>query len=349
MVPLVLCIDVEPDAHVFAPGLSSPWTGFENMLKLAPALRRRLEETTGKPAHFGWSLRIDAQITMGYGSATYIADTYRAQLDELAGAGDAIGVHPHAWRWDAERQVTVADHADKQWVDGCTELAVGSFRTIFGRVPDYHRFGAQYMSTATMNLLRSLGVAIDLTVEPGEGPDRDAQLAGTVWTGQTGDFRSAPTAAYRPSPADYLRPDDDGGGEAGLWELPLTSSGRSRFPSRPHRLRSRLSHPLRSAARLARRLSPAVGAPGPLDRRLLAMWLEWPDPRHFWDAAFEAAYGQQPPYLAFAIRTDTGSDPVLRRTFTRIMDALMEDKRVVDLGFVTPAEALAQMGLVAPA
>jgi len=75
------------------------------------------------------------------------------------------------------------------------------------------------------------------------------------------------------------------------------------------------------------------------------MWLDWPDPRHFWDAAFDAAAGQQRPYLAFAIRTDTGSDPVLRRTFTRIMDALMEDKRAADLSFVTPAVALAQMGL----
>jgi hypothetical protein len=78
------------------------------------------------------------------------------------------------------------------------------------------------------------------------------------------------------------------------------------------------------------------------------MWLDWPDPRHFWDAAFEAAAAQEHPYLAFAIRTDTGSDPVLRRTFTRVMDALMEDKRVGDLGFVTPAEALAQMGLATP-
>lgn len=348
MVPLVLCIDVEPDAHVFAPGQSSPWTGFENMLELVPALRRRLEEATGKPAHFGWSLRIDPQIAMGYGSPTYIAEKYRAQLDDLAGAGDAIGVHPHAWRWDPVRQVTVADHADKQWVDGCTELAVGSFRTIFGRAPDYHRFGAQYMSTATMTLLRSLGVAIDLTVEPGEGPDRDAQLPGTVWTGQTGDFRHAPTAAYRPSPADYLQPDDDDAGEGGLWELPLTSSSRSRFPGPPHRLRSRLRHPLRSVRGLARRLSPTGGTASQPGHRLLAMWLDWPDPRHFWDAAFEAASGPQPPYLAFAIRTDTGSDPALRRTFTRIMDALMEDKRVGDLGFVTPAQALAQMGLATP-
>jgi len=79
------------------------------------------------------------------------------------------------------------------------------------------------------------------------------------------------------------------------------------------------------------------------------MWLDWPDPRHFWDAAFEAASSAQPPYLAFAIRTDTGSDPMLRHTFTRIMDALMEDKRVGDLGFATPAEALAQMGLATPA
>jgi hypothetical protein len=345
MVPLILCIDVEPDAHVFGPGQSSPWSGFENMLRLAPALRARIEGATGEPAHFGWSLRIDHQIAMGYGSPTYAAEKYRAQLDDLAAAGDAMGVHPHAWRWDAEREVTVAEHADRQWVDSCTELAVGRFREVFDRVPDYHRFGAQYMSTPTMNLLRSLGVTIDLTVEPGEGPDRDAQLPGTVWTGQTGDFRGSPSAPYQPSPADYLQPAGEAGGESTLWEVPLTSSGRSRFPLPPRRLRSRLRHPVRSAHGLVRRLAPAVGASGPAGNRLLAMWLDWPDPRHFWDAAFDAAASQPRPYLAFAIRTDTGSDPALRRTFTRIMGALTEDKRVADLCFVTPAEALAQMGL----
>ena len=345
MVPLILCIDVEPDAHVFGPDRSSPWTGFENMLKLAPALRARIEDATGKPAHFGWSLRMDPQVAMGYGSPTYAAENYRPQLDVLTAAGDALGVHPHAWRWDAERNLTVAEHADKQWVDSCTELAVGSFYKAFDRLPDYHRFGAQYMSTPTMNLLRSLGVTIDLTAEPGEGPDRDAQLPGTVWTGHTGDFRHAPTAPYRPCPADYLRPDDEGGAEGTLWEVPLTSSSRSAFPGPPHR--SRFRHPLRSARGLARRLSPATGASSPAARRLLAMWLDWPDPRHFWDAAFTAAAASpHRPYLAFAVRTDTGSDPALRRTFTRIMDALMEDKRAGDLAFVTPAEALAQMGLV---
>ncbi len=344
MVPLVLCIDVEPDAHVFGPDQPSPWSGFESMLEMAPPLRDRLRRLTGRPAHFGWSLRIDPQVAMGYGSPTYVAEKYRARLDDLAAQGDAIGVHPHAWRWDAERQVTVAEHADRQWVDSCTELAVGSFCQVFGRVPDYHRFGAQYMSTPTMNLLRHLGVTVDLTVEPGEGPDRDAQLPGTVWTGQTGDFRHAPTGPYRPSPDDYLRPAEDGGGGANLWEVPLTSSDSSRFPTPAHRARRRLQHPVRSARGLVRRVSPSLGGPSLPGHRLLAMWLEWARPSDFWDAAFEAATSQPSPYLAFAIRTDTGSHPVLRHTFTTLMDALMEDERAADLSFVTPAEALAEMG-----
>jgi hypothetical protein len=345
MVPLILCIDVEPDAHVFGPDQPSPWSGFESMLELASSLRPRIEGVTGRSAHFGWSLRIDPQVAMGYGSPAYVAEKYRAQLDELASGGDAIGVHPHAWRWDAERQLTVAEHADRQWVDSCTEMAVGSFQGVFGRDPDYHRFGAQYMSTATMNLLRNLGVSIDLTVEPGEGPDRDAQLPGTVWTGQTGDFRHAPTTPYRPSPDDYLRPAGEVGEGGEIWEVPLTSTSRGRFPGPPNRLRSRLQHPVRTARGLARRVAPAAGGSAGPPPRLLAMWLEWPDPRDFWDAAFDAAASQPHPYLAFAIRTDTGSDPTLRRTFTTLMDALMQDERVADLSFVTPAGALAQLGL----
>jgi hypothetical protein len=345
MVPLILCIDVEPDAHVFGPGQAPLWSGFETMLELVRPLRARIGNATGRPAHFGWSLRIDPQVAMGYGSPTYVAQRYRAQLDDLAAAGDAIGVHPHAWRWDAERQVTVAEHEDRQWVDSCTELAVGSFRQVFGRVPDYHRFGAQYMSTPAMNLLRSLGVTVDLTVEPGEGPNRDAPRPGTVWTGQTGDFRHAPTSPYRPSHEDYLRPADGAGAGGDLWEVPLTSSDRSRFPAPANRARARLQHPLRSARGLVRRLTPSFGPLGPPAPRLLAMWLEWPGPRDFWDAAFAAATSQPRPYMAFAIRTDTGSDPVLRHTFTTLMDALMQDERAADLSFVTPAEALAQMGL----
>jgi hypothetical protein len=77
--------------------------------------------------------------------------------------------------------------------------------------------------------------------------------------------------------------------------------------------------------------------------RLLAMWLDWAVAGDFWDAAFEAASLLEKPHIAFAIRTDTGSVPVLRDRFGRIMDALVAHDSCGDLRFATPAEALATL------
>jgi len=76
------------------------------------------------------------------------------------------------------------------------------------------------------------------------------------------------------------------------------------------------------------------------------MWLDWPDPGAFWDAAFDAASKHEHPYMAFAIRSDTGRDPVLLHTFDSLLEALMADKRIADVAFVTPEETMAKAGLV---
>src|ERR1700683_66997 len=153
MVPVTLCIDVEPDEHVFAPSEPSPWSGFDHMLREMPPLRHQLAAATGGAVHFGGSVRIDPQIEPAYGSRKSLAETYRSQLDKLVAEGDAIGIHPHAWRWDPDRQVTVGDHGNAKFVEECACMAVSLFTEVFGRLPDYHRYGGQYMSTATMNLL----------------------------------------------------------------------------------------------------------------------------------------------------------------------------------------------------
>ena len=347
MLPVVLCVDVEPDEHVFTPFEPSPWRGFEQLLREFPLLRERLAAATGGPVHFGWSLRIDPQIELGYGSRQYLMENYRSQLDKLVGEGDALGIHPHAWRWDTDRQVTVADHGNSDFVEECASTAVRLFTDEQGQVPAYSRYGAQYMSTATMNLLSQMGVPIDLTIEPGEPPNRDANLHGSIWTGVTGDFRQAPRFAYRPSGDDYLRPAGPAERVGGLWELPLTSGRRGRMRGQERDLRSLARHPARTSKRVFNRLkrSRPQGQAGP-DHRLLAMWQDWAVAGDFWDAAFEAASLLEGPFMAFAIRTDTGSDPELHDRFERIMAALLADERCTDVRFVTPAEALAT---VAPA
>ena len=51
-IPLIFCIDVEPDEHVYTPEEPSPWTGFEALAAGAAGLRTRLSELTGAPARF---------------------------------------------------------------------------------------------------------------------------------------------------------------------------------------------------------------------------------------------------------------------------------------------------------
>jgi hypothetical protein len=296
---------------------------------------------------------MDPQIAQGYGSASYVVEKYRPQLDVLLAHGDAIGLHPHAWRWQPDQRVWIADHGNQDWVDECVEQAVSSYRESFRRAPAYHRFGAGFMNTRTMNLLKELGVRIDMTVEPGEPPFRDPHPPETTWTGKTGDFRFTLRSPYRPHSNDYTRP----AGESvdNLWELPL-SSARPMSHGQMSMLRSRLLHPARSARRLPRKLAGLVGirhriaanwGKGSGNRanghRSLTMWGARPDSPSFWEVAFAAANELEHPYLAFAIRSDTGSDDVLLGRFNAIFNELEKDPRATTLTFVTPQEALAAL------
>jgi hypothetical protein len=357
-IPIALCFDVEPDAKVFAPDRPSGWTGFERLLDWAPLLRDRLQTSTGRPAHFGWTLRMDPQIALAYGSASYIAEKYRPQLDDLVAAGDAIGLHTHAWRWRADRRVWIADHRDQAWIDECLEQGVRAYAESLGTTPAFHRFGAQFMSTDTMNRLAQLGITIDLTVEPGEPANRDVHLPGTRWTGRTGDFRRAPRSPYRPRLDDYCRPAPTG--SDGLWELPLTSARWEEPRNQGPGMRSRLNHPLRTARGARRRVVTAWGLrrqrwhpasdgadPGVHGHRLLAMWAAWPDPASFWPIAFDAAAELERPYMAFAVRTDVGARPEQLRRFQAILvDEMGKEPRADTVTFSTPQGVLAAMGLL---
>jgi hypothetical protein len=72
------------------------------------------------------------------------------------------------------------------------------------------------------------------------------------------------------------------------------------------------------------------------------MWLGWPSPARFWDAAFDAAGRLAQPYMAFAVRSDTECATLLER----FMASLAGDDRATELCFATPSEALQMMGLM---
>lgn len=343
-IPVLLCIDVEPDEHVYPPENPSPWRGFEVLAGRADHIRRQLADLTGRPARFVWSLRMDPQIAEAYGDPAWVARRYRRILEGFRADGDALGVHPHAWRWDPDHRVWIADHADPRWVARCVEMSFQAFQAGFGTPPDHHRFGSPFVSAAVLELAGRLGARFDLTPEPGEPREGPGHRLGGRWTGDIPDQTDVPRTPYRPDPAAFWRPAP--GGDGPLWVIPLSSGTFVPMPRRVRRTLGRVAHPARTFRGMARRLrGPAADRPPGSHHRSLAMWKDWRSPEAFWGSAFASLMHLDRPYLAFAIRSDTGSRPVLGARFDAIMDRLVADPRGKRLVFTTPEDALRRMGL----
>lgn len=203
--PIVLCVDVEPDERAFPPGSLPTWRGFERFLEQLPALRERLSGFTQAPVAFSWFLRMDPQIAETWGAPAWVVETYWDALDELTRAGDEFGLHTHPWRWDAEATEWVADFEDPEWAELCLTMGLDAFETAFGRTCAVHRGGDRFLSGAMLSSLERRGVKIDLTPEPGLPP---TQLpANERARGRNPDYRGVPTRPYRSSAGAFPAPD----------------------------------------------------------------------------------------------------------------------------------------------
>src|SRR5712692_222548 len=98
-VPVILCVDAEPDPRLVSHDAPEPWVGYEFTQRYLTDLRPRLEDRSEAPARYGWFLRMDPQIAEAYGSATWVVDRYGRHLDEVLRHGDEVGLHPHMYRW----------------------------------------------------------------------------------------------------------------------------------------------------------------------------------------------------------------------------------------------------------
>jgi hypothetical protein len=343
-VPLIFCIDVEPDEHVYMPEDPSPWSGFEALAAQSVGLRARLAALTGEPARFTWSLRLDPQIAEAYGDPAWIIDRHRDFFDEARSLGDAVGVHPHTWRLDHERRVWVADHEDPEWIDQCVEMSYSAYESRFQAPPPHQRFGGRFISERVLATAERLGARFDLTLEPGEPPDPPGERLGGIWVGEIPDYANVPRVPYHPDRSDFRRPSTGNG--VGLWTIPL-SSGRMISRRRELRLAQRVSHPVRSAQgvsyRLGRRLRRArrmsAGDRRP-PYRLLKMYGDWQRPADLWHSAFASLTELEHRYLAFAIRSD------MQPLVERFMGALFEHPEARRLVFTTPDDALLRLGLL---
>ena len=97
--PLVFCIDLEPDRRITERGARERPSGADLFFPLVPRLRDHLAALSGGDAHLTWCLRMDPQIHNTYGSADWLATVFEGELDEQLCAGDELGLHPHSWPW----------------------------------------------------------------------------------------------------------------------------------------------------------------------------------------------------------------------------------------------------------
>jgi hypothetical protein len=324
-IPVIFCVDVEPDPRQVSRDAAGPWVGYEFTQRYMRELRTRIETLTGAPAHFSWFLRMDFQVSEPYGSATWVADFYRTHMDEIQRAGDEIGVHPHPYRWLENERAWLQDFGNQTWVEHCLRVSLEAFAAAFGRPCLSMRFGDRWLNTETVNLAERLGVRFDLTVEPG-APPLPSLMPGERTSGSLPGYQRVPRSPFAPSTSDFRRRVRR---DARAIRLIPLSSGYVRFG---------MLHPRRYLRRLWRN--------GVRHRRQdtpLSMWQNWPAPDTFDRLLDRALAAQRQPYLAFAIRSDFGIRPHLLQAVEVCLDALLAHPARSRFRFTTPAEALAEL------
>jgi hypothetical protein len=209
-IPIILCIDVEPLEREIDRVVAKDWDGVEETFRFLSDVRPALAAATGAPVKFSWFFRMDPQIADTYGDPSWVVRRYGKIIEQLERAEDEFGLHTHAWRWDERFKRWVVDHADQEWVEHCLRMSFEAYRRAFGRSCYSFRFGDHWMNNATIDLLESLGVRFDLTVEPGMKP-APALVLKELHTGSLPDYTVTPRRPYRPAREDFqLRIDDCG-------------------------------------------------------------------------------------------------------------------------------------------
>lgn len=311
-VPVLVCIDVEPDGPGTRRQGAQPWRGYEAANEFFGSMRASLTEATGRPAHFSWFVRMDPHVEAVHGSGGWAADHYMEQLLGAMRQGDEIGLHTHLYRADPGSGGWRIDYSDPGWVGDCVKSAFASFRSAFGRTPRSHRFGDRFLNSEALLLLESLGCLHDLTLEPGFRESAGSETGRQV-TGELTDMRGAPERPYHPSLRNFREQDQESG--VSLWEIPL-STGLAR------------SNPL----------NPFGGS----EFFTLQLGLA---PRLFRPIAIKSAAGDGG-YLATVLKTDMLLDVRLAANMRRNLEFLTSSEFQGRLAFATPAEALMAMEYV---
>lgn len=319
-ISILICIDIEPDERAIDPRVRADWTGFEKSYEFFSELRPRLEVATDSPVHFSWFLRMDPQVAHTYGSPDWVATRYPRLIEELEAAGDELGIHTHAWRWDEHSEEWISDFGDQKWVDHCVRSSFEAFHTSLNRQCRSFRFGDRWMNDQTLDLLEKLGTRYDLTLEPGQSGS--SYPPGEHFTGSFPDYTLIPQAPYRPHKTDFtkrglVRKRD-------LWMIPVSAGSVEWPPVSPVLREAALPKPWRDAHQRQITLNLAF------NQMVLS---------RIADGLLGVL---EQPYLALVARTDNAVDPDQRSNPQDNIGYLLSHPLVERFAFETPGEAMSR-------
>ena len=326
-IPVLVCVDVEPDEPFVDRNSPLPWTGFEAAAAILRQIRARAARVTGAPVRFNWFLRMDPQIAETYGTAEWAAGRYAQTWREFEREGDELGLHAHAYRWIADAGYWLVDHGNQEWVENCISVSFEAYRRAFGRNCLSFRFGDRWLSNQTVALLERLGARFELTVEPGFAAALSLRAKGRPFTGSIPDYRRAPRAPYRPSLADFRVPDP--ARKAGLWMIPLSTAPAVHPYSRRRKLLLAFTRP--SALRPVN-LIPHFNL----------------DPDFFPKVLDHHLRSARSAYLAIGARSDVFDRPGDAERVIRNFETFLNRPEAPRFVFTTPAGALEMLQSAAP-
>ena len=319
-IPIIFCIDVEPDARVVPRDDAPLWVGYERSFEFLAEMRGPLGDATGADVHYNWFYRLDPQVELCYGSAAWPITHYDEYFAALDKAGDELGLHPHAWHWDEVKNDWVADHANQPYIDECLEMCVSTYTETVGKPPLSFRFGDRFYNEATSRRAEALGLKYDLTAEPGSKPVDAIVMDGTEnYTGQLGDFTNMPTFPYHRSADDWKTP--DASRADGMWIVPLSSGVPESNLGRMKRIaKSILGNNAERPEIATMNLSRHVATNMLIANRIIA--------------------SSPKPYLACVIRANDLAKPDSRERIDGALRALAAHGRAKDFRFMRPDEAI---------
>jgi hypothetical protein len=322
-IPVVFCVDIEPDEFFVDRIDPKPWDGFEFSHGYLKKFRTWFEEVTGQAVHFNWFLRMDPQVAIAYGNAAWAAQRYADFLEEYLSAGDEVGLHVHTYRWLDDRNEWLDDCGNAAWITHCLESSTDSFNEVFGKQARSIRFGNYWLSTAAVNEAEALGFEFDLTIEPGLNASNWQGGKKPPQTGAVPDYYRVPRFPYVPSRSDFKRQADQGDNR-NIMMMPLTSAYLA-LGWGPRDIKRRLGRLKRNGLSWHRQHQP------------LSMWRKWEGRDGFTAMLDRAISLQKRPYLAFAIRSDMhGKD---FQAYDGCLNALLNHPAASRFVFCTPHAA----------